>query len=153
MFTVYETNTIDEKTELPPAAGRVYAIINPAWPKLVKIGCATDLAFRLKTYQTGTPYRDYKVIAWSHIFENVRRVEYAIHQSLAAYKIEASREWFEISHGKAHEAVRTAQTLSPIEKTIRGRKSADDEFAAYTASLRSDDPFADGIGSLDTDED
>ncbi len=135
MFTAYETNNINEDTGLPDAAGRVYAMINPAWPGLVKIGCATDLASRLKTYQTGTPYRDYKIIAWSHIFETVRRVEYAIHLSLAAYKIEQSREWFRITPAQAKTALRAAQTLSPIDK--KARKSVALE------PVPADDPFDD----------
>ncbi len=44
----------------------VYIISNPAWGDWYKVGIATNIHKRLGTYQTGSPFRDYKV-------------EYAIH--------------------------------------------------------------------------
>ncbi len=39
--------------------GSVYAITNPAWPGLFKVGLGRDVPDRLGNYQTGSPYRDY----------------------------------------------------------------------------------------------
>lgn len=42
-------------------AGYVYLITNPAWPEMVKVGSAIDVIDRLNSYQTYSPYRDYKL--------------------------------------------------------------------------------------------
>lgn len=41
--------------------GIVYFIENPAWPGLIKVGMTIDLDKRLSSYQTYSPYRDFKV--------------------------------------------------------------------------------------------
>lgn len=147
MFTAYETNNINEDTGLPEAAGRVYALANPAWPGLIKIGSSTDIGLRLRSYQTGSPHRDYKVIAWSSVFAAVRRVEFALHRSLALYKVEGSREWFRISSTQAIAALRGAASLSDTRSS-----GVEDAFAAYGEHARrqaplepvpADDPFDD----------
>lgn len=43
--------------------GYVYAIVNDAWPDWVKLGCAKNVDDRLTSYQTYSPFRDYRVIA------------------------------------------------------------------------------------------
>lgn len=48
--------------------GFVYMVSNPAFPGIFKVGMTTNLNKRLSTYQTGDPYRSYKV-------ENYRFVE------------------------------------------------------------------------------
>lgn len=39
--------------------GYLYVITNPAWPGWCKIGRTTNIRSRLRTYQTGSPLRDY----------------------------------------------------------------------------------------------
>jgi len=39
----------------------IYIITNPAWPKYIKIGRATNIENRLRSYQTSSPYRDYQI--------------------------------------------------------------------------------------------
>ena len=43
-------------------SGFVYVMVSPAYPGYVKIGSAVDHEVRLATYQTGTPFRDYRMI-------------------------------------------------------------------------------------------
>lgn len=44
--------------------GFVYAISNPAWPDYVKVGSAIDVYDRLNSYQTSSPNRDFKLLAY-----------------------------------------------------------------------------------------
>ena len=75
--------------------GQVYVIINPAWPKWVKVGMAVDAHDRLKNYQTSSPFRDYKLL---HIFntDNRRQLEAKIHLILSE-DFEQRNEWFKAS--------------------------------------------------------
>lgn len=149
MFTAYETNSINEDSGLPEAAGRVYALVNPAWPGLIKIGSSTDIGLRLRTYQTGSPYRDYKIIAWSSVFAAVKRVESAVHRSLALYKVDGSREWFRISPVQAIAALRGAANLSDSISGVENAFAAYDNRAAALEPVPADDPFEDMDVSVD----
>jgi len=49
--------------------GIVYFIENPAWPGLIKVGITVDLDKRLATYQTYSPYRDYRVMHYNFVLD------------------------------------------------------------------------------------
>jgi hypothetical protein len=102
------TAVISDDTGLPAAVGRLYAMVNPAWPALVKIGSSGDLVKRLGWYQTGAPYRDYEMIAFSGVFQDVKQAERELHETFAAYRVDPSREWFRITRQQAIAAVGAA---------------------------------------------
>lgn len=92
-----EAATLNDKTGLPVAVGRLYAAVNPAWPGIVKIGSSGDLSKRLSDYQTASPYRDYRMVAFSQVFQDVKRAEFQLHADLIECKVDGSREWFKLS--------------------------------------------------------
>ena len=57
-----------------PNCGIVYLISNPAFPGMYKIGMTKDLPKRLSQYQTGDPYRKYKVEKYKFV-ENAKEEE------------------------------------------------------------------------------
>lgn len=73
--------------------GYVYAIVNPAWPKWVKVGMAIDVEDRCSSYQTSSPYRDYEVL-FSYHCVNRRREEQKLHDAIGAIAEEVKGEWF-----------------------------------------------------------
>jgi hypothetical protein len=74
--------------------GFVYVMTNPAWSNVVKIGSAIDYETRLKTFQTGDPYRGYAI---SHVQYSAKREETELktHKILAEHRING--EWFSCS--------------------------------------------------------
>lgn len=57
--------------------GYIYILSNPAWPEKIKIGVTIDVPSRLSTYQTSSPYRDYKIEKFSLVkapYEVERRI-------------------------------------------------------------------------------
>lgn len=52
--------------------GHVYAITNPAWPDYVKIGSAIDVYDRLGTYQTSSPFRNYKLESYIFSYDRLK---------------------------------------------------------------------------------
>jgi hypothetical protein len=112
-----EGAVIDERSGLPAGVGRLYAMINPAWPGMVKIGSAGNLIKRLATYQTGTPYRDYEMIAFSVVFQDVLQAERDLHSTLAEHRVEYT-EWFRISRAVAVAAVGTALNAADADPFV-----------------------------------
>ena len=76
--------------------GEVYAIVNEAWPEWVKIGCASIAEDRLNGYQTGSPYRDYKIVCTIQT-DNKRKTENLMHKTVQKLADERRNEWFKIS--------------------------------------------------------
>ena len=75
--------------------GNVYVITNDAFPGWVKIGKAVDVQDRLKSYQTYSPYRDYKVI-YSIEADNMNDKEKKIQDYIELHSNERRNEWFRI---------------------------------------------------------
>jgi hypothetical protein len=73
--------------------GYIYVITNPAWPGNCKVGRTYVVAERLRTYQTGSPRRDY---ALHHVreFDDVRDAERMLGKALAGYRTRG--EWLTI---------------------------------------------------------
>jgi hypothetical protein len=88
--------------------GFVYIMTNPAWPDAIKIGSAIDYERRLETYQTGDPYRAYKLLH-THYSSHRERLEKMIHTKLDEHRLEG--EWFKCSVETAVEMI--AQLSSP----------------------------------------
>jgi len=83
--------------------GEVYIVVNNAWPEWVKIGMAIDSEDRLKSYQTGSPMRDYKLV-YSVSTKDRRKTEAEAHRS-ASVIAERRGEWFKMSIGEAKECI------------------------------------------------
>src|ERR1700722_2477002 len=68
-FDKYEKIKIDK-----PKCGIIYLVSNPAFPDMFKIGITQDLEKRLAQYQTGDPFRRYKVEHYKFV-EDIRKEE------------------------------------------------------------------------------
>jgi len=88
--------------------GEVYVITNPAFPDWVKIGMAVDSEDRLKGYQTGDPYRSYK-LEFSRGFDDRRKAESKAH-TLAKKSFIKSGEWFKMSVQDAINVIKGVET-------------------------------------------
>tara|TARA_R110002124_G_C8784687_1_gene501079 strand:+ start:338 stop:775 length:438 start_codon:yes stop_codon:yes gene_type:complete len=72
--------------------GQVYILHSPAYPSWCKIGMAVDARDRIRSFQTGTPYRDYILVA-SYDVSDRRKAETEAHKLLR--QTHASKnEWF-----------------------------------------------------------
>ena len=81
--------------------GQVYVLYSPAYPSWCKIGMAVDARDRLKNFQTGTPYRDYILVA-AYDVPDRREAEKEAHNLLR--ETHASKnEWFVIGANVAKE--------------------------------------------------
>jgi hypothetical protein len=74
--------------------GFIYAIENSAWKGWIKVGCSSNLDERLSTYQTGDPFKQYKIIL-SKPVKHRKDAEKEIHNLLR--KVDKNGEWFHTS--------------------------------------------------------
>lgn len=63
--------------------GFVYVIKTPAYPEWCKVGMTVDLDKRLASYQTGSPFRDYELVASKKV-EDRRAAEAELFATLEA---------------------------------------------------------------------
>jgi len=80
--------------------GYVYVMINPAWEGWVKVGMAVDPSDRCSSFQTSSPYRDYKIY-YSKKFKNKSQSETIAHDLLRQESTESCKEWFKLPKTKA----------------------------------------------------
>ena len=73
--------------------GYVYIVSNPAWERWFKVGMALDAYDRCASYQTSSPFRDYKV-EYCKFFKNRKEAEGIVHGILKANDTPHSGEWF-----------------------------------------------------------
>lgn len=73
--------------------GLVYIITNPAWADFVKIGMTIDLDDRIKSYQTYSPLKDFKVEKYNFVL-NRRREEKELLKLVPNYE----SEWVSIKY-------------------------------------------------------
>lgn len=76
-------------------SGYLYIIINEAFPEWVKVGTTTNLTTRLHTYQTGDPFRRYKIVYALH-HPAFREAEKKIKEVMKYFALEIRGEWFQI---------------------------------------------------------
>lgn len=67
----------------------VYVVSNPAWEGRYKVGVASDWKKRWQSYQTSSPYRDYK-FEYGVTTENWKFIEKAVHNSFPG-----THEWIQ----------------------------------------------------------
>lgn len=76
--------------------GQIYIMVNPAYPGWCKVGMAIDAEDRVNQFQTGSPFRDYKLFKFFET-NNRRESEKQAHCTLEE-KIDGRRgEWFHIN--------------------------------------------------------
>ena len=73
--------------------GYVYVISNPAWEGWYKVGMALDAWDRCASFQTSSPFRDYKLEYCKH-FKDRRSAELEVHGLLIASHVVRKGEWF-----------------------------------------------------------
>lgn len=76
-------------------SGFLYIITNEAFPNWVKIGTTWNLNDRLHTYQTGDPYRRYKIVYSLHHPE-FRTAEKKIKLLMKPFAKRIINEWYEV---------------------------------------------------------
>ena len=79
-----------------PYNGYIYIIVNPAWNNWVKIGRALNVDSRIKSYNTSSPYRDYKIIHYVKV-SNPNIIENFFYNKYG----KQNNEWFNITAEKA----------------------------------------------------
>jgi hypothetical protein len=98
---IKEARAANRSTQIRDTEGYVYVLWNPAWPAWVKIGRADLAEKRAASYQTGSPFRDYEVVASRRTLDRVV-LEKLAHDAVKREGYEQRGEWFEID--KAHAA-------------------------------------------------
>ena len=91
--------------------GYVYVVSNPAYPGYVKIGYAGDCGKRLSQFQTGSPYRDYEMLAYAYTTKK-REAETWMHELFAAHRV--GGEWFLVSVTEAVAALEMIREYDPV---------------------------------------
>ena len=87
--------------------GHVYIISNPCWDGWFKVGMAVDPEDRCNSYQTSSPFRDYK-LCYNKYFKDRRSAEKTAHKKLRKKSIKYKGEWFKVS---IKEAIKTIEKL------------------------------------------
>lgn len=95
--------------------GYIYVIINENFPGFCKIGVTLDIKSRLRSYQTSSPHRNYKVV---HYIEHhdCYFAEKQIHTNLKYFALSRKNEWFEIPIDVAIDKVN--DSLNPKENIL-----------------------------------
>jgi len=75
--------------------GYVYLIGNPAWDGWLKCGMAVDADDRCKSYNTGSPYRDY-LVHFKAFTQNRHAAEKLAHTALKTVSNKSNGEWFKV---------------------------------------------------------
>lgn len=95
--------------------GYIYIITNKSFPGWVKIGVTEDIESRLRTYQTSSPHRDYKVEYYIK-HPNYVEAEKQIQHNLQHFATDRKNEWFRCSLLLIKN--RLDETLEPEENPI-----------------------------------
>ena len=75
--------------------GYIYVISNINFPNYYKIGVTEDIKSRLRTYQTSSPLRNYKIEYYIH-HSDCYNAEKDIHEQIKHFARSQKNEWFEI---------------------------------------------------------
>lgn len=74
-------------------SGYLYIVTNTAFPGWVKVGTTWNLSDRLHTYQTGDPFRGYK-LQYSLHHPQFREAERKIKETMKHFALEIRGEWY-----------------------------------------------------------
>jgi len=81
---------LDSRSTLNP--GHIYLIRNKAWKGWIKVGRATNPKERLRTYQTSSPLRDYRLITKKYSINSLK-AETKLLDALKLQATESRGEW------------------------------------------------------------
>jgi hypothetical protein len=76
-------------------SGYLYIVTNDAFPGWVKVGTTWSLTDRLHTYQTGDPFRQYK-LRYSLHHPSFREAERKIKETIKPFALDIKGEWYRI---------------------------------------------------------
>ena len=79
--------------------GYIYILTNPSYPEYVKIGKSVKLGMRLSTYNTGSPFRDYK---YEFVLETEKTSEI---ESYFNNNFKSNNEWYKMSKEDAKRSI------------------------------------------------
>lgn len=96
-------------------SGYLYIITNEAFPGWVKVGTTANLDTRLHTYQTGDPFRRYRIVYSLHHPE-FREAEKRIKSLMRPFAKKVLNEWYEIDVNMA--IPRLEETLSEFDPNV-----------------------------------
>jgi hypothetical protein len=74
-------------------SGYLYIVTNPVYPGWVKVGTTWNLDERLHVYQTGDPFRKYK-LEYSLYHPRFREAEKKIKEVMKYFALEIKGEWY-----------------------------------------------------------
>ena len=75
--------------------GYLYIVTNEAFPKWVKVGTTQNLTERLHTYQTGDPFRRYRMV-YSLWHVEYKEAEKRIKEVMKHFALATKGEWYEV---------------------------------------------------------
>lgn len=73
--------------------GFIYIISNSEFPNYYKIGVTSDINNRLRSYQTSSPHRNYKLEYYIH-HPNCYLAEQKIRENMKYFAKEIKNEWY-----------------------------------------------------------
>lgn len=94
-----------------PIEGYVYLMTHTDYPGLVKVGCAVDVARRLRDANTWCPWGGYECVFALHTTDRAG-LERATHLALSGCRV--AGEWFRVPAGRAKRIL--LQTRRRVEK-------------------------------------
>jgi hypothetical protein len=92
-------------------SGFLYIVTNEAFPEWVKVGTTMNLTERLHTYQTGDPFRRYRIVYSIHHPEFLQ-AEKRIKDVMKHFAKETKGEWYNVDLNMAKS--RLDETLEDI---------------------------------------
>lgn len=94
--------------------GYVYIISNSNFPSYYKVGVTNDIKSRLRTYQTSSPLRNYKIEYYIH-HPDCYGAEKQISEKLKYFATEIKNEWFkcdlELVKGRVEESLEPEENV------------------------------------------
>lgn len=91
-------------------AGFVYLIVNPRFPGWVKVGQTKNVEARLRQYNTGDPWRAYRVLVAVPTV-NRRHAEWLAHTRLKRLGYDRRSEWFDCAPAVAERVINKAVAM------------------------------------------
>ena len=100
-------------------SGFLYIVTNEAFPGWVKVGTTWNLVDRLHTYQTGDPFRRYRLVYWLQHPE-FRQAEKRIKEVMKHFALAIKGEWYEIdldmAKSRLDEQLEDYNSFFPLKK-------------------------------------
>ncbi len=75
--------------------GYLYIIESPQYPGWVKIGITGNLKKRLQTYQTSSPFRDYRIV-YSIEHPEYKDAERSLKETMVPFSKDIKGEWYKV---------------------------------------------------------